>query len=120
MAQATLNPLGTPDGQAADTPSSRGWTDQRSDTIVRHFYRIRYVLIVAAVVFLLDLTFLTSGTLLTGVVRQTRPSTPLSSLVAGHLFEHTVDYLLVACFALAISRAFATSRTVVSETCERE
>jgi hypothetical protein len=84
------------------------WIGQRHVKIVTPSRRIYHDLIAAAAVLFLGLLFLVGGTLLTGAVGHARPGTPLSSLVAAHLFEHTVDYLLVACLILTTWRATAT------------
>lgn len=84
------------------------WIGQRPIKIVIPSRRIYHDLIAAAAVLFLGLLFLVGGTLLTGAVDHARPGTPLSSLVAAHLFEHTVDYLLVACLVLTTWRATAT------------
>lgn len=85
-----------------------GWIGQRPIKKVIPSRRISYDLIAAAAVLFLGLLFLVGGTLLTGAVDHARPGTPLSSLVAAHLFEHTVDYLLVVCLVLTTWRATAT------------
>jgi len=67
--------------------------------------KIRNDLMVAVVILILVLGYLVGGTIIFEAVRHTRPDTPLSHLGAGHLFEHTLDYVLVACLALTASRA---------------
>lgn len=89
-----------------------GWIGQRPIKKVVPSRRISYDLIAAAAVLFLGLLFLVGGTLLTGAVDHARPGTPLSSLVAAHLFEHTVDYLLVVCLVLTTWRATATQDPV--------
>lgn len=84
------------------------WIGQRPIKIVIPSRRISHDLIAVAAVLFLGLLFLVGGTLLTGAVDHARPGIPLSSLVAAHLFEHTVDYLLVACLVLTAWRATAT------------
>lgn len=89
-----------------------GWIGQRHIEMVVPSRRIHHDLIAAATVLFLGLLFLAGGTFLTGAVGHARPGTPLSSLVAAHLFEHTVDYLLVACLALATLRVTARRHSV--------
>lgn len=102
-----LRDLSIPSIETADATGSDGCIGQNHTTTVSHPRRVRNDLLVATGVLLFVLVFLVGGTLLTGAVEHARPNTPFSSLVAGHLFEHIVDYVLMACFTLAISRALA-------------
>jgi hypothetical protein len=89
-----------------------GRTGQRPIETVIPSQRIYHDLIVAAAVLFFGLLFLVAGTLLTGAVDHARPGIPLSSLVAAHVFEHTVDYLLVTCLALTTLRVATTGDPV--------
>lgn len=56
--------------------------------------------------------FLATATIATGAVARARPAARLSSLAAGHVFEHGLDYLLVASLCAALARPPGRPRRV--------
>lgn len=114
-----LRDLSVPSIKTVDATGSDGWTSRNHMSGVGHPRRVRNDLLVATGVLFFTVVLLVGGTLVTGAVEHARPNAPLSSLVAGHLFEHTVDYALVVCFTLIISRAVAAMGNANSYARER-